>query len=316
MLGWFARRMAFALLTLLGVAVITYGMIRVLRPELDPGTPVLSGTLDDVERGFLHFDWGRACSWKGCPPVRGFFVRGFAADLWLIGGALVLGIGAGLVAAMWCARRPRSRRARAMQILAAVLYCTPVYVVGFGLLLLFNANFGAFPIPGLFDAESTWAQPWSNPWDWFRTLAVPWVVLAAPVAAMCMRLSLAVMHDELGADYVRTAYAKGLSPRRVMSRHVAPTAYTATASFVGVSIPLIVINLILVERAFGVPGFFVNTYRATGHVFNWRGDPVIDIPLLQAISIWAAVFIVAIGIAVDLVLVRLDPRIRHAGPPV
>ena len=315
LLWWLVRRVALGALTLLAVALVTYGLLRVLRPDRYPGTPVLSGTLDDVERGFLHFDWGLACGWPGCPPVRSMFARGFAADLWLIGGALVLGVGAGLLGAMWCARRPRSRRARALQVVASALYCTPVYVIGYSVLMLFNPSFGIIAIPAFLDAEPAWAQPWTNPWVWFETLAVPWLVLAAPLAAMCLRLALAVLREEVDADHVRTAYAKGVSPRRVMSRHVAPVAYTETASFVGVSIPLIVLNLILVERVFSVPGFFTYTYKATGHVLNERGDPVIDYPMVQAISLWAALLIVVLGIAVDLALVRLDPRIRDGGLP-
>lgn len=316
---WLARRVALGALTVLAVAVVTFGLMRVLRPELYGGTPVFGGTLDDLGRSFLHFEWGRACSYKGCPSVRGFFARGFAADLWLICGALVVGLIAGLLGARWCARRPGTRRTRTAEAAASLLYVAPVYVVGYGALLLFNRNFGALPIPGFFDAESGWAQPWANPWTWLETFAAPTLVLAAPVAAMTLRLGLAVMRDEAGADYVRTAYAKGLSPRRVISRHVAPVAYTATASFVGISVPLIVINLILVERVFGVPGFFSLTYRATGQVANGlgdpHGDPVIDIPLLQAISIWAALLIVVVNIAVDVVLIRLDPRIRSGGLP-
>jgi peptide/nickel transport system permease protein len=315
LLAWLVRRVALAALTLLAVAFVTYGLLRVLRTDLYPGTPVLSGTLDDLDRGFPHFDWGLACGWPGCPPVRSMFARGFAADLWLIGGALLLGVAAGLRGAMWCARRPRSRRARAMEAVASALYCTPVYVIGLPMLTLFNPRFGIVPIPAFFDAEPAWAEPWTDPWVWFETLAAPWLVLAAPLAAMCLRMALAVLREEVDADHVRTAYAKGVSLRRVMSRHVAPAAYTETASFVGVSIPLIVLNLILVERVFGVPGFFTHTYKATGHVLNHRGDPVIDYPMVQAISLWAALLIVVLGIAVDLVLVRLDPRIREAGLP-
>lgn len=243
------------------------------------------------------------------------FARGFAADLWLIGGALVLGVGAGVLGAMWCARRPRSRRARAVEAVATAVYCTPVYVVGLVLLLLFNSQFGVIGIPAFFDAEPAWAQPWTDPWVWFTTLAVPCLVLAAPLAAMCLRLTLALLREEEGAPHVRTAYAKGVVPRRVMSRHVAPSAYMQTASFVGVSIPPIVINLILVESIFSVPGFFRNTRRATGRVLNHGGDPVSDYPMVQAISMWAAVLIVVLGIAVDLVLGRLDPRLRQAGVP-
>jgi peptide/nickel transport system permease protein len=320
LLAWLVRRVALAALTVLAIACVTYGMLRVLRPDRFPGSSVFGGTVDDVERGFLHFDWGVACGWPGCPPIRVMFARGFAADLWLIGGALVIGVAAGLLGAMWCARRPRSHRARAAEAVASALYCTPVYVMGLSVLLLFNPVFGVIPIPAFFDAELAWAEPWENPWTWLTTLAVPWLVLAAPLAAMCLRLALAVLREEVDADHVRTAYAKGVSPRRVMSKHVAPAAYTETASFVGVSIPLIVINLILVERVFSVPGFFTNTYQAIGHAEGHAFDrrsagPPIDYAMVQAISIWAALLIVVLGIAVDLVLVRLDPRIRQAGLP-
>lgn len=320
LLGWLVRRVALAALTLIAVAFVTYGMLRLLRPDRFPGASLLGGTLDDVERGFLHFDWGVASTWPGAPPIRVMFAAGYAADLWLIGGALVFGIGGGLAGAMWCARHPRGRGARAVEAVASALYCTPVYVLGLGLLLLFNPIFGVISVPAFFDAKAVWAEPWENPWLWFKTLLVPWLVLAAPLGAMCLRLSLAVLREEVDADHVRTAIAKGVSPRRVMARHVAPAAYTETASFVGVSIPLIVLNLILVERVFSLPGFFTNTYQAIGHAeghaFNRRSaGPPIDYAMVQAISMWAALLIVVLGIAVDLVLVRLDPRIRQAGLP-
>src|SRR6187200_3102155 len=113
-------------------------MLRVLRPDRFPGSSVIGGTVDDLERGFLHFDWGLATSWPGHPPIRTMFASGFAADLWLIGGALVIGVAGGLLGAMWCARRPDSGRARAAEAVASALYCTPVYVIGMSGLLLFN----------------------------------------------------------------------------------------------------------------------------------------------------------------------------------
>jgi len=320
LLGWLVRRLALAALTLLAVAFVTYSLLRVLRPDRFPDSTVIGGTLDDLERGFLHWDWGVATAWPGAPPIRKMFASGFAVDIWLIGGALVIGVTGGLIGAMWCARRPRSRRARAAEAVASALYCTPVYVLGLGSLLLFNSTFGVISVPAFFDAKSQWAEPWQNPWVFFKTLLVPCLVLAGPLGAMCLRLALATLREEVDADHVRTAFAKGVSPRRVMSRHVAPAAYAETASFVGVSIPLIVINLILVERVFNLPGFFTNTYQAIGHAeghaYNRRAaGPPIDYAMVQAISVWAAAFIVVLGIAVDLVLVRLDPRIRQAGLP-
>jgi ABC-type dipeptide/oligopeptide/nickel transport system permease component len=64
-----------------------------------------------------------------------------------------------------------------------------------------------------------------------------------------------------------------------------------------------------VEWVFSVPGFFFNTKRALGKA----DPPVIDVAMLQAQAIWGAVLIVAIGVAVDLVILRLDPRVRGRG---
>ena len=315
LLLWLARRLALGALTLLVVALLTYGIPRALFAERYHGDPVLSGTWGDLGRGFLHFDWGVACGWPGCPPIQAMFARGFAADLWLIGGGLVLGVAAGLLGAMWCARRPRTRRARAVDALATATYCTPVYVFGLLLILMFNSKFGVVGVPAFFDANPEWAEPWTDPWLWFKVLAVPWLVLAAPLAAMCLRMTFALLREEADAPHVRTAIAKGVAPRRVMSRHVAPPAYTQMASFIGVTTPLIVLNLILVEWVFAVPGFFINMQRATGKVLDINGNPVTDIAMIQAISMWSAVLIVVLGIVVDVALVGLDPRIRSGSLP-
>jgi peptide/nickel transport system permease protein len=312
---WLARRLAYGALTLFGIAVLTYGIPRWLFPERYHDYGVISGTWHDLERGFLHWDWGRARGFHGAPVISHMFARGFAADLWLIGGALVLGITAGLLGAMWCARRPGSRRARAVDVTATTVYCTPVYVFGLLLILMFNGSFGVVRIPAFFDANPDFAEPWSDPWLWLTVFAVPWLVLAAPLAAMCLRLTTALLNEERSSPHVRTAYAKGVPPRRVMSRHIAPPAYTQTASFVGVSIPPIVLNLILVEWVFAVPGFFVNMQRATGKVLDIYGNSTTDIAVIQALSMWSGVLIVVLGIAVDLTLVLLDPRIRGGSPP-
>ena len=78
---------------------------------------------------------------------------------------------------------------------------------------------------------------------------------------------------------------------------------------------MLVTNIVLVEVIFSVPGFFRHLRRALGQ--NVGGDDkFIDIPMIQAISIWAAVLIVVISLIGDLAIARLDPRIRTAGRPV
>ena len=85
------------------------------------------------------------------------------------------------------------------------------------------------------------------------------------------------------------------------------------------SAPLVVINLILVERVFAVQGFFAHTWRATGRSADPSSDgfahgapPQIDLPMLAGIAIWASVFVVVLSFAMEFALLRLDPRVRTA----
>jgi peptide/nickel transport system permease protein len=87
-------------------------------------------------------------------------------------------------------------------------------------------------------------------------MLVPWTVAAAPLAAGCLRLTLGLIRDVEKEDYVRTAAAKGLSHRQVISRHARPATSIPVAAYVGVSVPWIVTNAILVETVFNVPGSF------------------------------------------------------------
>jgi peptide/nickel transport system permease protein len=309
------RRLALAPLVLITVAVVTYGMPRAMRPEFYRGQGLWSGLWHDLERVFLHFDFGRACAWPGCPAVAEMWKRGMASDVWLLGGTLLLGVGGGVLVGVWCAGRPRSRSARTVETMASVAYCAPVYVVGLWLVLLFNPTVGRWPVPAFFDATPSSAAPWSNPWEWLRTLLVPWTVAALPLAAMCLRLTLGQAREAAQEDYIRTAVAKGLSWRKVMRRHAAPATYVTTASFVAVSVPLVVSNLVLVERVLSVPGFFRHTWRALGHPRDALHDlyQPADVPMLQALTMWGAVLIVVASLLVDVALIWLDPRIREGG---
>jgi len=311
------RRLAFAPVVVFVVTVVTYAMPRVLRPELyGPDRPsVLAGTAQDVGRVFLHFDFGRACNWQGCPHILDMWSRGVGYDLWLLAGGLIIGTVGGVLGGLWCVRRPRSLPARFVESSAMILFCAPVYVVGLLLLKAFNPTFGILPLPAFFDATPKWVSLWGEPWDWFRQLLVPWLVLAAPLGAMCLRLTLNTTLEAMDEDYVRTGTAKGLTPRRVVRRHAAPASYVTTASFVGISIPLLVTNLVLVERTLAVPGFLRHTWKALGNMdpgHDRLNDLKIqpDFPMLCALTVWGCVLIVVLSLISDAVLPRLDPRIR------
>jgi ABC-type dipeptide/oligopeptide/nickel transport system permease component len=300
-------------------AALALAIPRWAYPGLYPDEQGWGGLLHAMRRAFFHFDFGVACGWSGCPRVSDMWLRGYAADVWMLFGTVAIGVAAGYSLGVWCAGRADSRRARVVERAAAVLYCTPAYALGLGALLLFHPTFGSLPLPYLFDAAPIRASPLSSPWDWFRSLLVPWIVAAAPLAAMCLRLVVALLREQQGTDHVRTAVAKGVPHRRVIRRHAGPFARAATASMVGVSAPIVVLNLIVVERVFAVQGFFLHTLRATGrggdgYQDGFRGgvSPSIDPEMLVGIAIWASVFVVVLSFVMEFALLRLDPRVRAA----
>jgi peptide/nickel transport system permease protein len=303
---------------LVAVAVVIYGGLRILRPDLyPPGDPLLGGIVHDLDRALLHPDLG--CAPPGgtgstakpsgiCTPLRDVWQRGMAADIWLLAGSIVIGSVVGVLGGLWCAGHPRTLRARTLQMGAVLAYCAPVYFVGLGLLYLFHPELGIFPVPLFFDAVPRWASPFTDPWMWLRTLLVPWLVLAAPLAGMCLRVTLATAREITQEDYVRTAVAKGVPLGRVMRHHVGRPTYGATVSFAPVSLPLFLTNVMLVELVFSVPGFFHYVWAAIGH----NNDSDINLPIVTAAALWMTVLLIVLGILADAILGWLDPRVRGA----
>jgi peptide/nickel transport system permease protein len=303
---------------LVAVAVVIYAGLRILRPDLHPGDPLLGGTLHDLDRGLLHLDFG--CAPPGgitgssarpsgkCMPVRVLWQRGMIADIWLLSGAIVIGAVGGIIGGLWCVAHPRSWSTKTLQTGAAVLYCAPVYVVGLGLLYFFNPVLGVVHVPWFFDAVPRWASPFTDPWTWLRALLVPWLVLAAPLAAMCLRLTQALASEITEEEYVRTALAKGLKTSTVVRRHIGRPTFGATVSFAPVTLPLFLTNVMLVERLFAVPGFFHSVWEAIGH----NGESAISLPIIITAALWTTVLLIVLGIIADAILAVLDPHVRGA----
>jgi len=153
-LTYLLRRLLFAAGTVVVTAFFAYGLIRVLRPELYEGQPLLGGVWHDVDRALLHFDLGESCMFFGCPPLRRMLLDGIWADLFLLAGGVVVAVVGGVGGGVFCASHPRSLVARAVEGAAMVFYCTPAYVIGFGVLLLFAPPFGLLQLPVLFDPHS------------------------------------------------------------------------------------------------------------------------------------------------------------------
>ena len=301
------RRIIFAVLTVIATAFFAYGIIRLLRPDrYPPGDSVLGGTWRDVEDALFRFTLGE-------DYVHEEFVRGFAADLYLLAGGLVVALGLGLAGGVYCAVRDRSRSARAVEGAAVFFLCTPVYALALGTLLLFAPPFGLVQAPYFFDPNS-YEAPLDDPWDFIRSMLVPCLVVGAPLAGAILRLTLALTRDSMGEHWVRTARAKGVPEKRVVGRHAAPASFVTVLSQFGASAPIMVMNVVLVEWVFSIPGFFRHMRRALGQNYG-APENYIDIPMLQGLAMWAAVLIVAVSLLADLAIARVDPRIRAGGRP-
>ena len=314
MLAFLLRRLLFAVGTVILTAFFAYGTMRALRPEQYPGQATVADLFSDVDRALLHLDFGGACMFAGCPSIKGMWVDGMWVDLLLLAGGIAFAVAFGVLGGLWAASRPRTRSARALELIATLAYCAPVYVIGLGVLLLFAPPFGLVQLPYFFDPDS-YAPPLENPWDFVRSMLLPWIVVGAPLGAAILRLTVALTAETLGEDYVRTAAAKGLPHTEVVRRHAGPPTYVSVASLVSASAPLTITNVVLVEYVFAIPGFFRHMRRALGQVPGWPPPkiPPLDILTLQALALWAAVLIVAVGLLADIAIMRLDPHIRTSG---
>jgi ABC-type dipeptide/oligopeptide/nickel transport system permease component len=306
------RRFLTGSAVVLVTALFAYGGFRYLRNDMAEyaGVPWLDGTWEELKRFFVHRDFGQACMYAGCPDIRDLFNRGWQADLWMLAGAVGFGSAAGVAGGLWCAAHPRALRSRVLEAVAMVLLCAPPFVLGFGLLLLFEPTFGRVHMPLFFDVH-VYQQPYENPWDWFRALLVPWSVAGAPIAAVCLRLTLSAAIEHAEEDYMRTAIAKGLPFSAVMRRHARPIAEPSVFAFVGTSSALIVTNVLITEAVFSVPGFLVHTRRAFGKVPGY--PEFVDHHMLQALAVWGAVLIVGLAIISDFLVMSRDPRVRARG---
>ena len=283
----------------LAVAALTFVMLHVLRPEAFPDPrPLHVELLDYLERVFLHYDFGISRG-RQRRPVAELLNDGIEADVSLLVGGLAIGCLAGMAGGVLCAVRPRRPLTRLLEGAATFLLCAPTYWVGLMLVLLFGAGVGVVPLP-LFETN-VYRPLLEDPGAWLQALVVPWLVVAAPLAAMCLRMVRASAVEALEEEYLRTAAAKGLRERAVLRRHLVPGASPPVLTLTGVNMATMLTNVVLVEQVFGIPGVFRNVPGAMSNG---------DFELIQGMTIVGAVLIVGANLVVDMVHARIDPRVR------
>ena len=142
----------------------------------------------------------------------------------------------------------------------------------------------------------------SNPWRWFLHLVIPWITLSILYIGFYARILRANLLEVENEDYVRTARAKGLSPRRVLLKHMLRTSLITFVSLFGLDFGVLVGGgALLTEVVFGLHGVGFLTFQSLN---------ALDLPVIMATVIYGAFFITIMSAVVDIIYARLDPRIR------
>jgi peptide/nickel transport system permease protein len=217
-----------------------------------------------------------------------------AAVVWIIG-SITIGVAA--------AASKNSPLDRILMVLGLIGVSMPVYWLGEVVNLVTQARL-----------HDTWMFSWvpplgykpltDGPWDWFKTMLIPWITLAIQYIGIYGRVLRAGMVEANQEDYIRTARSKGLSESRILLRHALRTSLIAFVTLFGLDFGFLVGGgALLTEVVFGLQGIGKLTYDALKNL---------DLPVIMATVIYASFFVVAANAVVDLVYAAIDPRVRLA----
>lgn len=207
--------------------------------------------------------------------------------------AVVLGIGAGIVAAVRRGR-PAEWIANGLALLGLSV---PTFWLGMVLVLAF-----AIAVPVF--AASGYVPFGTDPLDNLRRMVLPAIVLGSGLAAVVMRQTRAAMLDSLSADYVRTARAKGLKRREVIGGHALRNSLVTVVTVLGLQLGHLISGAVVTEQIFVLPGFGKLTIDA---VFTR------DYATLQGVVLCTSAAYILINLLVDVAYSVIDPRIRLGG---
>ena len=294
------------------VAIAVFGLLHVV-----PGDPaaIIAGdyaTAEDVarirsklglDRPFLtqveiwlssvvHGDLGTSI-FSGL-PVATLIKQRAEATVALTVLAMLISIGVGVPLGVLAAWRKGSWIDRAVMVLAVSGFSMPVFWLGFVLVYAFAISVPWLPVQGF--------QPLAGGVGPFlRHLILPAVTLSVVYMALIARMTRASMLGVLGEDYIRTAFAKGLAPHRVLLRHALKNASLPVVTVIGLGFALLIGGAVVTESVFALPGLG----RLTVDAIVRR-----DYPVIQGVILVVSAAYVLINLVVDLLYVVLDPRIR------
>ncbi|MEO3433987.1 ABC transporter permease subunit [Inquilinus sp. CAU 1745] len=335
MLRFLLTRVSLIVPTFLGVTLLTFTLIRLV-----PGDPILllaGERAIDPERyarlraemgldkpileqyaiyiwNVLQGDLGTSVVTK--QPVLSEFLTLFPATLELAICAIIIAVIVGLPVGMLAGTRRGKAADHTVMGLSLTGYSMPIFWWGILLILLFSVILGWTPVSGRISVMY-WVEPvtgfmlidslLSGQDGAFQSavshLILPAVVLATIPLAVIARMTRSSMLEVLNEDYIRTARAKGLTPRRVVWVHALRNALIPVVTVIGLQVSVLLTGAILTETIFSWPG-----------VGKWILESVYrrDYPILQGGVLLLATVVILVNLFVELLYGIINPRISRA----
>lgn len=228
-------------------------------------------------------------------PVTTLIARHAGPTLALAAGgiifALLIAVPLGLLAA-WKAGSWVDYLVMTLSVLG---FSVPVFLTAYVLIYVLSVQLHWFPVQG-------YTSPAEGVIPFLRSIALPSVTLGFLYAALIARITRASLVNVLGEDYIRTAYAKGLSVPNVIGRHALKNAAVPIVTVVGVGFALLIGGTVVTETVFNIPGL--------GRLV---ADSVLahDYPVIQGLILIFSAAYVLVNLLVDLSYALLDPRIQY-----
>jgi len=314
---YFAVRLLAAVPTLIGVSLLTFLFIRLIPGDaiaarLGTSTALTPDQLASLRAYFgldqpvpvqywtwltslLHGEAGYSI--RTGRPVLVEIAERLPATLELAGAATLIAVLIGIPLGLLSAMRPRTRLDLAARVGGLVGLSLPSFWLGTLIIVLFSLYLRWLPNTGGY--VDFVGDPLGN----LRLLLFPAITLGVALAAATMRMTRSAMLDVLGADYVRTARAKGLRPSLIVRRHVLKNGLIVVVTLLGIQVGQLLGGAVVVEEIFSIPG--VGRMLLTAIVQR-------DYALVQGGVLAIAILFVLVNIVVDLLYGYLDPRIRLA----
>lgn len=314
MIGYIIRRIAQAVLVVLGVTAVTFGLEHlipgnlakaILGPRASPAAiavfdranglnrPVIEqylAFLGRLARGNLGF------SYRLNQSVDSLVLHQLPNDIVLVGSALVLALAIAVPVGIAQAVRRNQATDHIATAAAFTLYSMPSYWLA--ILLIAGLSTGLHALPPEAPQASTVAGLLADP----RALVLPVLTLTLINVALFSRYMRSAAITTLAEDYIRAARAKGLPGRLVLSRHVLRNSLASVTTLVGLSIPAVLTAGLIVEYVFNVPGVGLTYYTAAVNA---------DYPVELGITVLIGIVTVLGNLASDIAYAVLDPRVRY-----